>query len=92
MVVDPHEGIASYFMEDGATFEVRPFNEDVPERHADIPKYRGTGMRLVLDWSRIEQLHRDEQYGMGQQLRRAADKFGSRLQWFPKTLCASSKP
>ena len=48
MVVDLHEDIASYFMMDGATFDVRPFHEDVPERHADIPKYRRVGMRLVL--------------------------------------------
>lgn len=48
MVVDLHEDIASYFMMDGATFDVRPFNEDVPERHADIPKYKRVGMRLVL--------------------------------------------
>jgi hypothetical protein len=48
LVVDLHEDVASYFMTDGATFEVRSFNEDVPERHADIPKYRRTGMRHVL--------------------------------------------
>jgi membrane dipeptidase len=48
MVVDLHEDIASYFMMDGATFDVRPFDENAPERHADIPKYRKMGMRLVL--------------------------------------------
>ncbi len=48
MVVDLHQDIASYFMMNGATFALPPFDEDSPDRHADIPKYRKVGMRLVL--------------------------------------------
>jgi membrane dipeptidase len=48
MVVDLHEDIADYFMMSGPTADVRPFDEDVPGRHVDIPKYTRVGMTLVL--------------------------------------------
>lgn len=48
MVVDLHEDIADYYTMNGATTDVRPFDEDVPGRHVDIPKYKKVGMALVL--------------------------------------------
>ena len=47
MVVDLHEDIGYHFMMGGSA-EIRPFNEDVKDRQADIPKYRKVGMKLVL--------------------------------------------
>lgn len=47
MVVDLHEDIGYHFMMGGDS-EVRPFDEDVRGRQADIPKYRRAGMKLVL--------------------------------------------
>lgn len=47
MVVDLHEDIGYYYMMGGAG-GVRPFDEDVEGRHADLPKYRKAGVRLVL--------------------------------------------
>ena len=47
MVVDLHEDIGYHFMMGGAA-EVRPFDEDVTGRHADIPKYSKVGMKLVF--------------------------------------------
>jgi membrane dipeptidase len=47
MVVDLHEDIGYHFMM-GGNSNVRPFDEDVRGRQADIPKYRRAGMKLVL--------------------------------------------
>ena len=47
MVVDLHEDIGSYYLMGGAA-DIRPFDEDLKGRHADIPKYRKVGMKLVL--------------------------------------------
>jgi membrane dipeptidase len=47
VVVDLHEDIGYHFMMGGAA-EIRPFDEDVRGRHADIPKYRKAGLKLVL--------------------------------------------
>lgn len=47
MVVDLHEDVGYYFMMGGAA-GVRPLDEDVKGRQADIPKYRKVGMRVVL--------------------------------------------
>lgn len=47
MVVDLHEDVGYHFLMGGAA-HVRPFSEDTQGRHADIPKYRKSGMRLVL--------------------------------------------
>jgi len=47
MVVDLHEDIGYYYLA-GSSSEVLPFGEDVKGRHADIPKYKKSGMKLVL--------------------------------------------
>jgi membrane dipeptidase len=47
MVVDLHEDIGYHFLMGGVA-EVKPFDEDVKGRHADIPKYSKVGMKLVL--------------------------------------------
>ena len=47
MVVDLHEDIGYHYLMGGST-EIKPFDEDVKGRHADIPKYRRVGMKLVL--------------------------------------------
>ena len=47
MVVDLHEDIGYYYMSN-ASGEVLPFGEDAKGRHADIPKYKKVGMKLVL--------------------------------------------
>ncbi|HUI24310.1 MAG TPA: membrane dipeptidase [Nitrososphaerales archaeon] len=47
MVVDLHEDIGYHFLMGGSA-EIRPFNEDVRGRHADIPKYSKVGMKVVL--------------------------------------------
>lgn len=47
VVVDLHEDVGYHFMMGGAA-GVRPFSEDVKGRHADIPKYKASGMKLVL--------------------------------------------
>jgi membrane dipeptidase len=47
MVVDLHEDIGCYYLMGGVA-DIRPFDEDVKGRHADIPKYRRVGMKLVL--------------------------------------------
>ena len=47
MVVDLHEDIGYHYLMGGLA-EIRPFNEDVSGRHADIPKYRKVGMKIVL--------------------------------------------
>ena len=47
MVVDLHEDIGHYFLMGGSA-NVRPFDEDVKGRQADLPKYRKSGMKLVL--------------------------------------------
>ena len=47
MVVDLHEDIGYYYLMGGAA-EVKPFDEDVKRRQADIPKYHKVGMKLVL--------------------------------------------
>jgi membrane dipeptidase len=47
MVVDLHEDIGYHYLMSG-TAEIKPFDEDVKGRHADIPKYNKVGMKLVL--------------------------------------------
>jgi len=47
MVVDLHEDIGYYYLMGGVA-EIKPFNEDVKGRQADIPKYRKVAMRLIL--------------------------------------------
>jgi len=47
MVVDLHEDIGYYYLMAGQA-DIRPFDEDVRGRHADIPKYSKVGMKLVL--------------------------------------------
>jgi membrane dipeptidase len=47
MVVDLHEDIGYYYMSNGSG-EIQPFGEDAKGRHADIPKYKKVGMKLVL--------------------------------------------
>ena len=47
MVVDLHEDIGYHYLMGGSA-EIKPFDHDVKGRHADIPKYRKVGMRLVL--------------------------------------------
>lgn len=47
MVVDLHEDIGYYYLMGGQA-DVEPFDQDVRGRHADIPKYRKAGVRLVL--------------------------------------------
>lgn len=47
MVVDLHEDIGYHFMMGGAA-DIRPFDEDVRGRQADIPKYRKAKVKLVL--------------------------------------------
>ena len=47
MVVDLHEDIGYYYLMGGQT-DVRRFDEDLKGRHADIPKYRKAGVRIVL--------------------------------------------
>jgi len=47
MVVDLHEDIGYHYLMGGSA-EIKPFDEDVKGRHADIPKYRRVGMKLVL--------------------------------------------
>ncbi len=47
MVVDLHEDIGYYYMM-GGNADIRPYDEDVKGRHADIPKYNKVGMKLVL--------------------------------------------
>jgi len=47
MVVDLHEDIGYYYLMGGSA-EILPFDENVKGRHADIPKYRKVGMKLVL--------------------------------------------
>ncbi len=47
MVVDLHEDIGYYYLMSGNA-DVSPFGEDIKGRHADIPKYRKVGMKLVL--------------------------------------------
>lgn len=47
MVVDLHEDIGYYYLMGGVA-DIKPFDEDVKGRHADIPKYRKVGMKLVL--------------------------------------------
>ena len=47
MVVDLHEDIGYYYLMGGVA-EIKPFDEDVKGRQADIPKYRKVGMKLVL--------------------------------------------
>jgi membrane dipeptidase len=47
VVVDLHEDIGFYYLMGGIA-EPKPFGEDVKGRHADIPKYRKAGVRLVL--------------------------------------------
>ncbi len=44
MIVDLHEDISSHIMSRG----YRDFGEDIEGRHADIPKYRRAGVRLVF--------------------------------------------
>ena len=47
MVVDLHEDIGYYYLMGGVA-EVKPFDEDLKGRQADIPKYRKVGMKLIL--------------------------------------------
>jgi len=47
MVVDLHEDIGYHYLMGGSA-DIKPFGEDVRGRHADIPKYRKVGMKLVL--------------------------------------------
>jgi membrane dipeptidase len=47
MVVDLHEDIGYHYLMGGAV-EIKPFDEDVKGRQADIPKYGRVGMKLVL--------------------------------------------
>ncbi|HXW94874.1 MAG TPA: membrane dipeptidase [Nitrososphaerales archaeon] len=47
MVVDLHEDIGYYYLMGGVA-EIEPFDKEVKERQADIPKYREVGMKLVL--------------------------------------------
>jgi membrane dipeptidase len=47
MVVDLHEDIGYYYMSNGSG-EILPFGENAKGRHADIPKYKKVGMKLVL--------------------------------------------
>ena len=47
MVVDLHEDIGYHYLAAGEA-EIKPFDEDMKGRHADIPKYRKVGMKLVL--------------------------------------------
>ena len=47
MVVDLHEDIGYHFLMGGVA-DIKPFDEDVKGRHADIPKYGKVGMKLVL--------------------------------------------
>ena len=47
MVVDLHEDIGYHYLMSG-TADIKPFDEDVKGRHADIPKYNKVGMKLVL--------------------------------------------
>jgi len=47
MVVDLHEDIGYYYLMGGVA-DIEPFDKDLKGRHADIPKYRRAGMKLVL--------------------------------------------
>ena len=47
MVVDLHEDIGHYYLMGGVA-DIKPFDEDVKGRQADIPKYRKVGMKLVI--------------------------------------------
>ncbi len=47
MVVDLHEDIGYHYLMGGVS-EIKPFDEDVKGRQADIPKYGKVGMKLVL--------------------------------------------
>jgi len=47
MVVDLHEDIGYHYMMAGQS-DIQPFDIDVKGRHADIPKYKKAGVRLVL--------------------------------------------
>jgi membrane dipeptidase len=47
MVVDLHEDIGYYYMSN-ALHQVSPFGEDAKGRHADIPKYKKVGMKVIL--------------------------------------------
>jgi len=47
MVVDLHEDIGYHYMMAGQS-DIQPFDADVKGRHADIPKYRKAGVKLVL--------------------------------------------
>ncbi|RLG81960.1 MAG: peptidase [Thermoprotei archaeon] len=49
-LVDLHEDISAYIISGSLLnkFPLRPLSEDVPGRHADIPKYKKSNTRLVV--------------------------------------------
>jgi len=46
--IDLHEDISTYFLLHGGGAPLGDFNQDIPGRDADIPKYRKGGVKLVF--------------------------------------------
>jgi len=46
--IDMHEDISAYFLYHGGGAPLGDFNDDIPGRDADLPKYRRGGVRLVF--------------------------------------------
>jgi membrane dipeptidase len=46
-IIDLHEDVA-YFFQSASSEHVKDFDKDLPDRHADIPKYKKAGIKMIF--------------------------------------------